>query len=566
MAKIKYVSGIIKKADLSIICNADPILKEYANAGYRVTLRQLHYQFVSRGYLPNTDKTYDCVCTAMQHGRMAGLIDWDIIEDRTRILRSRPRWDDPSDLLDCCADQFHVDYWQDQPRRVEVWIEKDALLGDDAFWLLQNQYNPRCQPQWSDKEIRHKIAQVHEHPPEHPRGRLLENTCVQTASKYPGIDISRIANKIGVTKMPTAISNERPESRFEVQMIPASQIEKKPINWLLKDMIALGSITVFVGRPGVGKSFLTCFLASQVTSSFPCYFRDRIIPQSSTIMVNTEAPETVIVQRLENHGATTSKIFFPKVVANDLTKEGEVTKTEVPLTLEMIAYFRSMFEQTPDCKMIILDPVSALYGEIKEHSNTEIRAVLSQLKALAEEHEIAIVLITHTNKSISTDSSNRTHGSRGLAAAARSVWFVVEDDTGLKTVCCDKNNLSENKNGFTYRLENSAVMIIDESVETTASTELAKESRRLHSTGDTEKIGRPTLELDEAVDFVLEIMKEGTRSVSDIKAEASAAGLSWTTVKRARSKAGYEAVRTETGWAWRPAFWMTDTAQTHQQF
>ncbi|MGL6193917.1 MAG: AAA family ATPase [Thermoguttaceae bacterium] len=359
--------------------------------------------------------------------------------------------------------------------------------------------------------------------------------------------------------MPTAVSNERPEPKFEVQMIPASQIEKKPINWLLKDMIALGSITVFVGRPGVGKSFLTCFLASQVTSPFPCYFRDSAIPRGSAIMVNTEDPETVIVERLENHGATTSKIFFPKVVANDITKEGEVTKTEVPLTLEMIEYFRLMFEQTPDCKMIILDPVSALYGEIKEHSNTEIRAVLSQLKALAEEHEIAIVLITHTNKSMSTDSSNRTHGSRGLAAAARSVWFVIEDDTGLKTVCCDKNNLSENKNGFTYHLENSAVMIIDESVETTASTELAKETQRLHLNPSSDKVGRPSLELDEAVEFVQDIMKDGTRPVSEIKAESSAAGLSWTTVKRARSKAGYEAIRTEDGWVWQVPFGMVTT-------
>ncbi len=52
-----------------------------------------------------------------------------MIEDRTRILRSRPRWDDPSDILASCADCFHVDYWQNQRQRVELWIEKDALLG-----------------------------------------------------------------------------------------------------------------------------------------------------------------------------------------------------------------------------------------------------------------------------------------------------------------------------------------------------------------------------------------------------------------------------------------------------
>ena len=129
MTKITYASDCVKKSDMPIIAKAIPILEEYKADGYRVTLRQLHYQFVSRGYMPNTKATYTKICEAMQRGRMAGLIDWSVIEDRTRILRSRPRWDDPTDILDSCASCFHVDYWKNQAFRVEIWIEKDALLG-----------------------------------------------------------------------------------------------------------------------------------------------------------------------------------------------------------------------------------------------------------------------------------------------------------------------------------------------------------------------------------------------------------------------------------------------------
>jgi hypothetical protein len=129
MAKKLYVSGCIRKSDLAIIVKAIPILEEYYRAGYRVTLRQLHYQFVARGYLPTTKATYTKICEAMHRGRMGGMIDWNMIEDRTRFLRSRPQWDDPADILNSCADCFHVDYWQNQPCRTEVWIEKDALLG-----------------------------------------------------------------------------------------------------------------------------------------------------------------------------------------------------------------------------------------------------------------------------------------------------------------------------------------------------------------------------------------------------------------------------------------------------
>ena len=60
---------------------------------------------------------------------MGGLIDWNMIEDRTRFLRELPKWNDPADIVDACANQFHTDFWKDQEIRAEIWIEKDALIG-----------------------------------------------------------------------------------------------------------------------------------------------------------------------------------------------------------------------------------------------------------------------------------------------------------------------------------------------------------------------------------------------------------------------------------------------------
>jgi hypothetical protein len=129
MARITYIRGCIKKCDLPIILKANPILEEYARDGFKMTLRQLHYQFVSRGYMPNTKPTYTKICESMQRGRMGGMVDWSAVVDLTRVQHSRSCWIDPANILDACADHFHVDFWQDQSHRVEVWIEKDALLG-----------------------------------------------------------------------------------------------------------------------------------------------------------------------------------------------------------------------------------------------------------------------------------------------------------------------------------------------------------------------------------------------------------------------------------------------------
>jgi len=52
-----------------------------------------------------------------------------MIEDRTRIVRGNSHWDSPSDIVGACASQYHRDLWEDQDIHVEVWIEKDALVG-----------------------------------------------------------------------------------------------------------------------------------------------------------------------------------------------------------------------------------------------------------------------------------------------------------------------------------------------------------------------------------------------------------------------------------------------------
>jgi len=89
----------------------------------------LYYQFVARDIIANTNKSYKTLGRIISDARNAGLIDWSAIEDRTRNIRENPHWNSPSDILMACAKQFRYDLWADQEFRVEVWIEKDALVG-----------------------------------------------------------------------------------------------------------------------------------------------------------------------------------------------------------------------------------------------------------------------------------------------------------------------------------------------------------------------------------------------------------------------------------------------------
>jgi hypothetical protein len=129
MPKIVYQSKKFNATHTAIIANANAIIEEYARQGYDLTLRQLYYQFVARDMLANRQQNYKMLGGVISDARRAGLIDWSRIVDRTRFLRTVTAWDDADSIVRACADQFNVDFWENQGHRVEVWIEKDALIG-----------------------------------------------------------------------------------------------------------------------------------------------------------------------------------------------------------------------------------------------------------------------------------------------------------------------------------------------------------------------------------------------------------------------------------------------------
>jgi hypothetical protein len=129
MPKIKYQECKFRDSSLALIEKANEIIAEYEAQGFDLTLRQLYYQFVARDLIPNTQQSYKNLGSLINDARLAGLIDWLRIVDRTRELRALSHWEDPADIVATCAETFHLDRWAEQTYRPEVWIEKDALVG-----------------------------------------------------------------------------------------------------------------------------------------------------------------------------------------------------------------------------------------------------------------------------------------------------------------------------------------------------------------------------------------------------------------------------------------------------
>lgn len=112
-----------------LIDTANTIIADYDAEGFNLTLRQLYYQFVSRAVIPNTEKSYKNLGSVINDGRLAGLIDWSAIEDRTRNLKGNSHWDSPAEIARTVVRAFYKDHWANQDHRIEVWVEKEALAG-----------------------------------------------------------------------------------------------------------------------------------------------------------------------------------------------------------------------------------------------------------------------------------------------------------------------------------------------------------------------------------------------------------------------------------------------------
>lgn len=127
---MRYIEFQVKRFNdksLVTISQADSIINEYEGKGYTLTLRQLYYQFVARGLIENTERSYKNLGSLVTDARMAGLLPWDGIEDRAREHHDWMINEDMKSIFEDIHLNYAVNVWDRQDYYVEVWVEKEAL-------------------------------------------------------------------------------------------------------------------------------------------------------------------------------------------------------------------------------------------------------------------------------------------------------------------------------------------------------------------------------------------------------------------------------------------------------
>lgn len=124
-----FVPKNFNPAHALTIERANQILTDYRAQGYDLSLRQLFYQFVTKNWIENSERSYKNLGNIIGDARLAGLLDWDSIKDRGRLHVDNSHWETPADIIDSAASSFRIDKWARQPNYVEIMVEKQALEG-----------------------------------------------------------------------------------------------------------------------------------------------------------------------------------------------------------------------------------------------------------------------------------------------------------------------------------------------------------------------------------------------------------------------------------------------------
>jgi putative DNA primase/helicase len=337
------------------------------------------------------------------------------------------------------------------------------------------------------------------------------------------------------------------------------------VRWLWPGRIVSENLTLLVGDPDVGKSLVAMDLAARVSQGTDWPDGEPNGKPGGVLLLSAEDHLFFTVgPALSAAGADATRISSLWDVR--VQEKGEVYRRPLELNRDMDV-LRAMVREVADCKLVVIDPISAFLGR------TNQRNTLSRLAMLAGDLHVAVVGIAHLRPG-GRQAMHRTLGGMSLTSAARAVWMVAEDRRevgsrksevgsqkaevggqesgagtgGRRLLLPVKNNLVRERTGLEFRLvatEGSGVPWVEwgsEKIDETAD-EVLETSRHQFERGPDR--------LEEAMDFLRELLAGGPRLVKDVEADGwTKRRIRYRTLIRARKELGVKVFRKETTGPW----------------
>ncbi len=340
------------------------------------------------------------------------------------------------------------------------------------------------------------------------------------------------------------------KSSKKVLVSKFSDIDMVNVEWLWPDRIPRGKITVMAGNPGLGKSQITAFMAAVVTgkADWPDCKASKW-PSHVLFLSAEDDPSDTIKPRLVAAGANPEYCHVLKAVQEKKEEDKPETTRSFQLATD-IENLADAVDSIGNVGLIVIDPISAYMGEKDSNNNSAVRNLLMPLTDLAAKKNVAVVLVTHLNKSKDQDAIGRVIGSIGLIAAARAGYAIVKDEQKpeVRYFLSIKNNIGNDKDGFSFHIEEAR--IIEYFIETSKVVwhpELVEAHKILSP-----ESGQAQTQTSGAKGFLLDFLSSGEKTANEVLDEADGAGYSKPSIQRAARALGVKRRKNgmEGGWSW----------------
>jgi len=312
-----------------------------------------------------------------------------------------------------------------------------------------------------------------------------------------------------------------------------ADVEETQVRWLWPGRVALGRITMLVGRPGEGKSFLTTDMAARVTRG-AIWPDGSACPEGSVLLISAEDdPRDTVRPRLRAHGADLSRVHLLTMVRRT---DPDGRESETMFTLADMPALEAAFAAHPDCRLVVVDPIgSFLGGRTDAHRDNDVRSVLVPVARLAEQYDAAVLVVAHRRKSPSPNADDMTLGSRAFTALARTVWHLTRDTTNRtrRLLLQGKSNIAKESQGLAFTIEPDAeglpaIRWESDPVDMTADEAIREEAAAASEEHRTA--------LDDAVAWLKDALADGPLASEELFARAKADGFAHKTLERAKKQ------------------------------
>jgi len=305
-------------------------------------------------------------------------------------------------------------------------------------------------------------------------------------------------------------------------LLTLSSVEAQPVPWLWRPYLAYGMINVLSGEPGAGKTYLALSFAAALTVGKVPFSGEEMDPLNVIYLSTENSVEYSVRPRFDLLQGDAGRCHM---LQGAVTGEGPKARRE-GVRLSDIPLLESAIKQT-SARFLVVDPIqSYLGGEVDMHRSNETRPILDALALLARKHQVCLLILRHFAKSTAGSVINRGLGSIDITGAARTELQVGQHN-GQYVLTHAKSNIGEKGTSIGYEIRGEGFRWTGESPIT------AEDLGASAGMTEEERDG-----LNEAAQFLEDMLKCGAKISGEILSEAKEAGFSDRMIRRAKVKLG----------------------------